>query len=293
MLRSPHSWCGFLVLALIAGLAPAVLAEVVMPPSLKIEAGEAQLKAPGESQAWRRAKAGQVIDFGLVVSTDPAFRGSICYADGTTLTLKPSTMLQVLSDGLRLYRGQAWIKVTKRGRGFTCVMPAAIASVRGTRFSCEVPSLAKVFSRRYVSEFFNRVHVGQSGLRGHLLSGNIGLALLSGLIADAPGGKVPSAVKVFEGKVMVVYPAHNGAIKQTWFVTAGEKIDTTLGEVAAKEHLVLADYVRYSEPAPAALSGTGPAGAGAQVGEDLPDVGGRDAVPSRALKLLDAGHERR
>lgn len=286
MLRFP-----VLLLALLALTAPAV-ADVLMPPSLKIEAGEAQLKAPGDAQTWRKARAGQVVDFGLVVSTDASFTGSIQYADGTTLTLKPSTMLQVLSDGLRLYRGQTWIKVTKRGRGFTCVMPAAIASVRGTRFSCEVPSYAKVFSRRYVSEFFNRAHLGSSGLRGHLLGGHIGLSLLSGLIADAPAGKVPSSVKVFEGKVMVVYPAHTGAIRQTWMVTAGEKVDTLTGERAVKERLALADYARYNEPAPVELQRAMP-GATLPRGEDLFEAPRSNAEPTRNLKLLDEGHESR
>lgn len=299
MLRSPLSRVlgspGLLALLLVTALAGAAAAEVVMPPSLKVEEGEAQLRAPGDNQTWRTARPGQVVDFGLVVSTNASFKGSINYADGTTLTLKPSTMLQVLSDGLRLYRGQAWIKVTKRGRGFTCVMPAAIASVRGTRFSCEVPSYARVFSRRYVNEFFNRAHLASSGLRGHLVSGSIGLALLSGLVADAPGGKVPSSVKVFEGRVMVVYPAYTGAIKQTWMVTAGEKVDTTIGERAVKEPLASADYARWSEPLPRSLSGQGPlpAGRAAPFGEDLPDPMERNAAPVRDLKLLGAGHERR
>lgn len=299
MLRSPLSHVpgssGLVALLLLTGLAGAASAEVVMPPSLKVEAGEAQLKAPGESRTWRTAKPGQVVDFGLVVSTNGSFKGSIQYADGTALTLKPSTLLQVLSDGLRLYRGQAWIKVTKRGKGFTCVMPSAIASVRGTRFSCEVPSYAKVFSRRYVGEFFNRAHLASSGLRGHLMSGSIGLALLGGLFADAPGGKVPSAVKVFEGKVMVVYPAYTGAIKQTWMVTAGEKVDTLAGERSVKETLVVADYARWSESLPSGLAGQGaiPPGRAGQFGDDLNDLMNRHAEPARGLKLLDEGHQRR
>ena len=272
----------------------AAFAEVAMPPSIKVETGEAQLKAPGEGQPWRTAKPGQVVDFGLVVSTGQDFSGSINYADGTSLVLKPQTMLQVLSDGLRLYRGQAWVKVTKKGKSFTCVMPSAIASVRGTRFSCEVPSYAKTFAHRYVSEFFNRAHV-VNGMRGHLTTASMGLALIAGLIEEAPGGKVPSTVKVFEGKVMVVYPAYTGAIKQQWLVTAGEKVDTATGERAPKLALVAADYAHWSLPLPRELA-TGDAGGLQmlpQVSDDLRELGTRDAVPSRSMRLLDAGHERR
>lgn len=292
MLRNPSLVAAFVCLALASPVlfAGPALAEVVMPPSLKVEEGEAQLKAPGDGQAWRTAKPGQVVDFGLIVSTDRTFRGSINYADGTSLTLKPTTMLQVLSDGLRLYRGQTWIKVTKRGKAFTCVMPAAIASVRGTRFSCEVPSYARVFSSRYVSEFFNRAHLA-NGLRGNLISTSIGLAMLAGLCEDAPGGKVPSTVKVFEGRVMVVYPAYTGAIKQTWMVTAGQKIDTTTAERAVKQPLTGADYAYWALPVPPELAATQPGAPVAGTGDDLPALIGRDAQPNRTGSLLDTAHE--
>lgn len=278
------------VLIALAGYAHAA-AEVVMPPSIKIEKGTAELKAPGEGQLWRRARAGQVVDFGLVVSTDRDFAGSVVYADGTTLTLKPATMLQVLSDGLRLHRGAAWIKVVKRGKGFTCVTPSAIASVRGTRFSVEVPSLTRVFARRYVEEFYSPRHLAR-GLRSHLVSGSIGLSMLAGLIADAPGGRVPATVKVFEGRVMVVYPAHTGAIKRTWMLTQGEKVDVIAGDRAAKEQLARADYERWALPVPAALSAQAPAGGLSELGvslDDLPHTGRPMADPARPLILLNEG----
>ena len=277
-------------LLLVLVLAVPSLAEVVMPPSIKVEEGEAQLKAPGDEQAWRQARPGQVVDFGLVVSTGAGFRGSINYTDGTSLTLKPSTMLQVLSDGLRLYRGQAWIKVTKRGHAFTCVMPSAIASVRGTRFSCEVPSYTRVFARRYVEEFFNRAHA-VNGWRGHLTAAGIGLALLEGLMEEAPSGKVPSQVKVFEGRVMVVIPAQSGSIKQSWMVTAGEKVDTVAGERAVKQALASADYAHWALPVPAELAGNRSGTQVAPAGDDFPGLG-RSATPSRTHRLLDERHER-
>lgn len=286
--RAPGVNAFLAVLIALAGAADAA-AEVVMPPSIKIEQGTAELKAPGEGQAWRRARAGQVVDFGLVVSTDRDFAGSIVYADGTTLMLKPATMLQVLSDGLRLHRGAAWIKVVKRGKGFTCVTPSAIASVRGTRFSVEVPSLTRVFARRYVEEFFSPRHLAR-GLRSHLVSGSIGLSMLSGLIADAPGGRVPAAVKVFEGRVMVVYPAHTGAIKRTWMLTQGEKVDVALGDRSVKEELARADYERWALPVPAALAGQAPAAGRRDVGvslDDLQNTGRPLADPARPLILLD------
>jgi hypothetical protein len=285
----PLGLFALIALALVAG---PVFADVQMPPSIKIEAGEADLKAPGENQPWRKARPGQVVDFGLVVSTNRAFSGSIVYADGTRLVMKPSTMLQVLSDGLRLYRGQTWIKVTKRGKSFTAVTPSAIASVRGTQFSCEVPSMSRVFARRYVREFFERAHLNR-GLRGNLLSGSIGFAVLAGMLGEAPGGRLPVAVKVFEGRVMVAYPANTGSIKATWMVTPGEKIDVTAGENAKKTQLASADFANWSLPVPAGLAADAAATPGLPMGpaEDLPGLVGRGhAEPTRTLKLLEEGH---
>jgi hypothetical protein len=277
------------VLALVLALAGSAVAEVVIPPSIKIEKGVAELKAPGEGQTWRRAVPGQVVDFGLVVSTDREFTGSIVYADGTTLVLKPATTLQVLSDGLRLHRGAAWIKVVKRGKGFTCVTPSAIASVRGTRFSVEVPTLTRVFARRYVQEFFSPRHLAR-GMRSHLLSGSIGLSMVSGLLAEAPGGRVPAAVKVYEGRVMVVYPAHTGAIKRTWMLTEGEKVDVAHADRSVKEQMVRADYDRWALPVPAALAGqaAGRRDTGISM-DDLPNMGRGHADPSRPVRLLEEG----
>jgi hypothetical protein len=246
-------------------------------PVLKIEAGDARVRLPGDDRPWQDVAApGRALETGEVVSSGQAFRGMVVYADGTTLAVKPGTMLQVLADGLRLHRGQTWIKVTKRDRGFTCVTPSAIASVRGTSFSCEVPSLGRLFARRHRREFMNPGHLA-GGVRGHLVTVSMGLAIISGLMTDAPGGRVPVAVKVYEGRVMVVYPAVSGSIKQTWFLDSGEKVEITDGEHSQKVQVARADYERWGlVPAtgaaaaplggPAATTGRRPEAAGVRPG---------------------------
>ncbi|MBI4859478.1 MAG: FecR domain-containing protein [Candidatus Riflebacteria bacterium] len=246
-LRSgPITCLAWLLVGCLLGPCP-LLADSPSPPTLVVTGGNAETKA--DQAGWTKALTGQTVPFGTVIKTGQGFEGHVSYTDGTTLTIKPFSMLQVLSDGLRLHRGQAWIKVVKRGKGFTCVTPSAIASVRGTSFSCQVPPIGRLFGRRYASEFFGSSHLKQ-GLRGHLITASIGLALLSGLVAEAPGGRVPVTVKVFEGRVFVVYPGSSGGIKQTWFLDQGEKVCTDRGEASIKIALVKEDYERWDQPVP-------------------------------------------
>ena len=243
-------WAGLVAVSLVLANFGALRAEMNGQPVLKIVSGSISVKNPGSGQAWTPGKEGQQIQFEQVILAGSDFEGAVVYSDGTTLTLKPSAMLQVLSDGLRLYRGQTWIKVTKRGKSFTCVTPSAIASVRGTSFSCEVPSLGRVFSRAYRGQFFNQKHFTQ-GMRGNLITASIGFAMLSDLIGLAPGGRVPAAVKVYEGHVMVSYPAANGKIKQSWMVNGGQMINVADAERSQKMQLTRADYERWALVPPA------------------------------------------
>jgi hypothetical protein len=165
--------------------------------------------------------------------------------------LKPSTTLQVIVDGLRLYRGQTWIKVVKQGSGFRCITPSAIASVRGTKFSVEVPSIARLFHARYVNEFFNPRHL-VGGLKAQLVATSIGLAVLASLVQDAPGGQVPVATKVFEGKVFVTYNNGSETVLQSWLLTAGQKVSTRHGVNATKEPFTVADATSWCSAEPVA-----------------------------------------
>ena len=242
---------GFSLAVALLAAGPAMAGEKDQP-TVKISEGECLVRLAGEGQPWRKVTDGQTVEWNEIVMAGRTFTGSLVYPDGTSLTLKPQTMLQVLTDGLRLHRGQAWIKVVKRGRGFTCITPSAIASVRGTEFSVEVPSMVRLFARKYRGEFFSKDHLGH-GVQGPAVTLSIGLSMLAGIITEAPAGRLPATVKVYEGSVLVVYPSLSGSIKESWTLGAGEGVDTATGTHAQKTALQLADYRTWNLPVPAAL----------------------------------------
>lgn len=244
----PATWCWFLLAGLLSGPS-SVRAEESKAPMLRIRAGDAQLKGPEENQRWRILSSDHPVPFDSVVKTSQGFEGTLFYPDGTQLTLKPFTILQILRDGLRLYRGQAWFKVVKRQKGFFCETPSAIASVRGTSFSCEVSTLTWVFGHRLRREFFDARHLG-NGLHAHLIATSIGLSVLFGIVDEAPGGRVPSAVKVYEGRVVVTYRGLPASPKRTWNLEAGEMVSTDRGSRALSKSLIQADYRNWGLIAP-------------------------------------------
>src|SRR5262249_48912757 len=153
--------------------------------------------------------------------------------------------------------------------------PSAIASVRGTSFSVEVPSLSRVFNRQYRDEFFQTRHL-MSGLRGHLMSASIGLAMLQGLLTEAPGGRVPASVKVYEGRVLVMYPSYTGSIKQSWTLGAGQMVDTTRAELSTLASVTAQDYQNWNLPVPKTAPELAPAGSPHTIpptGSDMPGDG--------------------
>jgi hypothetical protein len=277
-----------LVLAVSPLATRAVAATVDAVPHLTIKEGEAQLKSTAADAAWTPLSNGDPVPYDHLLRVGKSFDGVLAYPDGTTLTVKPSTTLQVIVDGLRLYRGQTWIKVVKQGSGFRCITPSAIASVRGTKFSVEVPSIARIFHARYTNEFFNPRHL-LSGLKGHLVATSIGLAILASLVADAPGGQVPVATKVFEGKVFVTYNNPEGAVLQSWLLTANEKVSTHLGVAAAKERFSDTDQATWHEVETAAV----PAVEGAPL--HRPAVGPRghlrDGAETSPVRLLNETYD--
>lgn len=235
------------VIGLMAALAfPAVLMAQGAGPVLSVTSGQAELKDASEQAPWRVASSGTSLAFGQALRADAQFEGRLTYEDGTTLTLKPQTLLQVLPDGLRLHRGAAWIKVIKRGRSFTCVTPSAIASVRGTRFSCEVPSIATVAWRGLVESSL-RTAPSIDGLQAPAMATRVGLETFLRLLSQAPGGRMASWTKVFEGKVQVFYPANSGRVVSSWLLEAGQRIHVNQGEASTVVAMADADYSRWSE----------------------------------------------
>lgn len=87
---------------------------------------------------WQEQSGEIELALGDRFQVNPQAEGILYYMDRGRLTIKPGTDLQIISDGVRIRRGSAWIKISKRGTGFFAETPNAVAAVRGTIYTVEV-----------------------------------------------------------------------------------------------------------------------------------------------------------
>lgn len=259
-------------------------------PVLRRIDGQAFVRKAGAHTGFERAADGAALETGSLIRCGDAFRGSLEYPDGTVLRLKAGATLEVLPGGLRLQQGSVWIKVEKTGRSFRCVTPSAIASVRGTSFSADVTPLGRVLWHGLA-----RAHSAAPVLghvpRSDLVADAVGLTLLLALWQTAPGGRLPSTVRVYSGSVHVVRAdARTGRIIDSVTVGADQKVQASGARLTAPAPLVGADYGRWGLPTPepategaAGATATG-AAAGLAAGGGAPVAEGGRPVP---LMILD------
>lgn len=105
---------------------------------LSVSGGQVEVQKSGSSR-WQVASAGTELGFGDKVRTLDSATAHIEYtSDKTTLKLRPSSLVQILANAVRVFHGDTWIRVDKVGSHFQSETPNAVASVRGTRWSAEV-----------------------------------------------------------------------------------------------------------------------------------------------------------
>jgi len=105
---------------------------------LVIDRGEASVQRAGTA-GWQN-KQGEIelaMNDRFKLSSQ-ATDAILYYEDRGRLTVKPGTDLQVISNGIRVRVGTAWIKVARRGDGFHAETPNAVAAVRGTIWTVDV-----------------------------------------------------------------------------------------------------------------------------------------------------------
>jgi len=118
--------------------------------TLSTLAGNVQLQIP-DSSTWEEAKNGMTVKVGSRVKTDQNSQAMLTFFNGTTLTIEPSTDLEVerVECGenqptvivLKQWLGKTWSRVTKLadpGSHYEIQTPSGIALVRGTLFTTEV-----------------------------------------------------------------------------------------------------------------------------------------------------------
>lgn len=196
---------------------------------------------PNGTQRWQRVAFEKSLVFGDRVQTPPDFGARLVYPDQTWIRLKPGTTVQVLAEAIRVYHGDTWIKVEKRGTRFQALTPNAVASVRGTAYTAGVtfrPTTAygKDLSDRMLSAALPGTDLVAASLTGRLVS-----ALVTAAGSETYRKAIRSEFKVYESAVDVR-------------ALAPETLDETAAQIVHEGSGVLVADGGVTEPAPLAVS---------------------------------------
>lgn len=274
-------------------------AESRLGPIRVTATGRVEVLRRGSSE-WSAVSANERIGYEDRVRTGPDASAVIEYPDRASLRVKPGSLVQVLDQAVRVFQGDTWIKVERKGSRFEARTPNAVASVRGTMYAVRVERVP--FDRDQllaVAEGALEPGVGSAtGPNASVSAASAPLTLAERLRLELLG-RFRTSVKVYESTVAVqaVDPA-TGERKAEHLVGAGRATAVTGDMVQPVTVLEPADYLAWKLPVPAAvlqqasLAAARPAGglAGADTGAGTAAV--VDAAPSLGTDAaLDPGGE--
>lgn len=180
---------------------------------------------------WRAIHGQENLNFGDRVRTGNSGVASLEYRkEQVALRIKPQSTLQVLDkQTLRVYAGNTWVSVKKKGTIFRTETPNAIASVRGTKYSVDVKPLPSLYADE-AALALNRFLNPKSAKPTHnapAATANLGtystqlsLALLKSLSDPYLPARGNTKVNVYESVVEVV--AKNSAGVSVAAIDVGE-----------------------------------------------------------------------
>jgi predicted anti-sigma-YlaC factor YlaD len=125
----------------------------------------------------------------------------VMYADGTNIRLRENSLIQLEENAIRVYHGDSWVKVIKKGSKFKTYTPNIVASVRGTAYSVGVQYNQKPYLE-YLQEVAGEGKVLVS-LSPEQYFQEFSSAAVNGLNNAALYSSVESDVKVYESSVLV------------------------------------------------------------------------------------------
>ena len=187
--------------------------------ALVAHSGRVEILELGSSE-WRSVEGRQTISFGTRIRTSENGVGGLEFPGFVSLRVKPDSLVQVVSESeLRLYRGNTWVMVRKKGRAFSVETPNAIASVRGTRFSVQTQGM----SAPYRDGLLSGLGVfGSRSLTNLTVPGpQAGLAVLAQLLQVSPLRDLQSQVQVYESSVWTSARLEDGRFSEARIVSEG------------------------------------------------------------------------
>tara|TARA_B100000674_G_scaffold14357_1_gene10474 strand:- start:3570 stop:4829 length:1260 start_codon:yes stop_codon:yes gene_type:complete len=165
------------------------------------------LSAIGQVQVFKEnGFVWQSIDRGVSINVRDKVRTlagasiHMAYEDGVELKLKSNSLIELENDGLRVFHGDSWVHVKRKGRIFQTHTPNLVASVRGTIYDVSVR-----YSQQSYSEFIGGV-TNKNVLKGTdpaLYFRDVSLDTLNEMGNRHFASAVESNVRVYESSVDV------------------------------------------------------------------------------------------
>lgn len=172
-----------------------------MTPQLKILSATGQVQVFKENGfVWQSLERGVSINVRDKVRTLAGASIHMAYEDGVELKLKANSLIELENDGLRVFHGDSWVHVKRKGRNFQTHTPNLVASVRGTIYDVSVR-----YSQQSYSEFIGDV-TNKNVLKGTdpaLYFRDVSLDTLNEMGNRHFASAVESNVRVYESSVHV------------------------------------------------------------------------------------------
>ncbi len=240
---------------------------------VRIASGDVQVQRVNSSQ-WLHISDADEVGYGDKIRTLPGATARIEYTqDKTTLKLRPRSLVQILTNAVRVYHGDTWIRVDKIGSRFQAETPNAVASVRGTRYSAEVHYPERIAAyydgdlteSKVVDKFLdeytrNLTDSRMNGLMPMLAypmhATPVSLAVQVNMLLDSLNATrtVKTKVQVFESKVEVasIDPDTKREIS-TVLVKEGYQTDVQHMQLARLATITENDFLKWGLPTNSAL----------------------------------------
>ena len=205
-----------------------------------------------ESLVWSDVSDGMILKFGDKVRTLSDSKVHLKYMDDTRLKLNSNSLVQVEPNGIRVFQGDSWVKVVKKGRIFQTWTPNLVASVRGTIYDVSVRSKQRSYED-FLREI-TRQNLGK-GLSPEAYFEGVSLKALTEAGRVETSHKIDSTVRVYESSVDVT-PIKDEAplTAQTVIVPEGQLISVhSEGQkliTASLKPLTGEDYQRWEMAVP-------------------------------------------
>ncbi len=135
----------FLMICLLLSTATVWSQEVKVVPldaKLDILSGQVKLTRVGNAKTDIINQAVKLYA-GDLLETLRESKATLVYSDGTTMKIKPRTLIEVQPLSIKVFKGKTWYKFTKRGTEFRIETPTLVAGIRGTEFEVAVSSRRK------------------------------------------------------------------------------------------------------------------------------------------------------